>query len=63
MVVDVFVDGNMDGVRLGDWDLNLLLDLDGVGLLHLIGDRFLDCVWHRLLHYMGNNLKKTDIFI
>lgn len=58
MMVDVFVDWNMDGVGLGNWDLNLLLNLNGVWLLDLIGDGLFDRVRHRLLHYLGDNLKQ-----
>lgn len=56
VVVYVFVDGYMDWVRLGDWDLDLLLDLNGVGLLDLIGDGLLNGVWDWLLHYLGHDL-------
>lgn len=61
MVVDVFVHGNMDGVGFRDWDLNLLFDLNGVGLLDLIRDGLLHRVWHRFLHYMRDNLEQAKL--
>lgn len=58
VVVDVFVHGNVDGVRLGDGHLNLLLNLDGVRLLHLIGDGLLNGVRHWLLYDLRDDLEQ-----
>lgn len=58
VVVDVFVHRNVDGVRLGDGDLDLLLNLDGVGFLDLIRDGLLNRVRHWLLHNLGYDLKQ-----
>lgn len=56
VVVDVFVDRYVDGVRLGDGDLDLLFDLNGVGLLDLIGDGLLYGVRDGFLHNLGHDL-------
>lgn len=56
VVVDVFVDRYVDGVGLGDGDLDLLLDLNGVGLLDLIGDGLLYGVRDGFLHNLGHDL-------
>lgn len=58
VVVDVFVHGHMDGVRFGDGYLNLLLNLDGVGLLDLIGDGLLNSVRHWLFYDLRDDLKQ-----
>lgn len=61
VVVDVFVDGHMDRVGLGDWDLDLLLNLNGVRLLHFIGDGLLHRVGNRLLDDLGHDLGKRKV--
>lgn len=59
VVVDVFVDGDMDWVGFGDGDLDLLLDLNGVRLLDFIGDGLLNGVGDWLLDNLGHDLKKS----
>lgn len=57
VVVNVFVDGYMDWVRLGDWYLDLLLHFYGVGLLHFIRYWLLHGIRYRLFYYFRNHLK------
>lgn len=56
MVVDVFVDGHVDGVRLGDWDLDFLFDLNGIRLLDVIRHWLLNGVRHWLFYDMRHDL-------
>lgn len=61
VVVNVLVDWNMDWVRFGDWDLNLLLDLYGVGLLNFIRYWLLDSVRHWFLYNLWHDLSKKKL--
>lgn len=64
VVVDVLVDGNMNWVGFGDGNLNLLLDLNGVRLLHIIRHRLLNGVRHWLLYNLRHDLlTKENMFI
>lgn len=56
VVVDVFVDGHVDGVGFGDGNFDFLFYFNGVGLLYFIWDGFLHGVGYGLLHNLGYNL-------
>lgn len=56
VVVDVFVDGHVDGVGFGDGNFDFLFYFNGVGLLYFIWDGFLHGVGYWLLHNLGYNL-------
>lgn len=56
VVVDVLVYGNMNWVRFGDGNLNLLFNFNGVGFFHIIRHWLFNGVRHGLLYDVRHDL-------